>query len=305
MFADVANGLPMHGRVFGRDRPFGVLDESRNFAKRQKGEHTKEIHMMHLSTPEVPASAAELIRAGLLELGQDCEMHPSAVFIPVDVLGTMRPIVLSDRVAVGAFAIVHGGARVGRDTHVGHRTIVGEPEYGYAVRHDYQGAGAITTIGSGVVLRAGATLYAGTAVGEDTTIGHNTLIRTNVKIGSGSQLAANLTVERDCVIGDGVRCSPGSHLTASTVVADRVFLGAGVRTINDKELIWRDPANEQPLAPPSFGYGCKVGSGAVILAGVAIGEYALIGAGSVVTKDVHARAIVYGVLAKQRGEVKL
>jgi acetyltransferase-like isoleucine patch superfamily enzyme len=63
--------------------------------------------------------------------------------------------------------------------------------------------------------------------------------------------------------------------------------------------------NEQPLLPPSFAYGCRVGSGAVILAGVTVGEHALVGAGSIVTRDVRARAIVYGVPATQHGEVNL
>jgi acetyltransferase-like isoleucine patch superfamily enzyme len=261
---------------------------------------------MHLTTTAAThATVTDLIRAGLLELGDGCQIHPSAVFLPADMLGSIRPIVLSDRVTVGAFAILHGGAAVGRDTRIGHRTVVGEPEYGYAVRRVYQGAGAPTSVGAGVVLRAGATIYAGAAIGDDTTIGHHTLLRSNVKVGSGSQLAANLTIERGCLIGDGVRCSPGSHLTADTVVADRAFIGAGVRTINDKELIWRDPEHEQPLLPPSFAYGCKIGSGAVILAGVAVGEHALVGAGSVVTKDVRARAIVYGVPAVEHGEVAL
>ncbi|WP_329474437.1 hypothetical protein OG555_22220 [Kribbella sp. NBC_01484] len=262
--------------------------------------------MMHLTTPSAtPATVTDLVRAGLLELGDGCQIHPSAVFLPTDMLGTIRPSVLGDRVTVGAFAIVHGGVTIGRDTRIGHRAVVGEPEYGYAVRRVYQGAGAPTAVGAGVVLRAGAVIYAGAAIGDDTTIGHNTLLRTNVRVGAGSQLAANLTIERGCVIGDGVRCSPGSHLTADTVVADRAFIGAGVRTINDKELIWRDPDHEQPLVPPSFAYGCKVGSGAVILAGLAVGEHALVGAGSVVTKDVRARAIVYGVPATQHGEVIL
>ncbi|MGW1340343.1 DapH/DapD/GlmU-related protein [Kribbella sp. NPDC002412] len=260
--------------------------------------------MMHLPTPAAtPATVTDLVRAGLLELDDGCQIHPSAVFLPTDMLGTTRPIVLGRRVIVGAFAIVHGGATIGRDTHIGHRAVVGEPEYGYAVRRVYQGAGVPTMVGSGVVIRAGATIYAGVVVGDDTTIGHNTLLRTNVKVGSHSQLAANLTIERGCSIGNGVRCSPSSHLTADTVVEDRAFIGAGVRTINDKELIWRDPDNEKPLLPPSFAYGCKIGSGAVILAGVAVGEHALVGAGSVVTKDVQARSIVYGVPATERGEV--
>lgn len=122
-------------------------------------------------------------------------------------------------------------------------------------------------------------------------------------MGSGSQLAANLTVERGTRIGAGVRCSPGSHLTADTVVGDRAFIGVGVRTIKDKQLIWRDPEHELPLSPPSFGEGCKVGSGAVILAGVQVGAHALVGAGSVVTRNVAPAAIVYGNPATVHGEV--
>jgi acetyltransferase-like isoleucine patch superfamily enzyme len=109
-----------------------------------------------------------------------------------------------------------------------------------------------------------------------------------------------LTVERGTRIGAGVRCSPGSHITANTVIENRVFLGAGVRTINDKELIWRDPDRETALCPPVFRAGCKVGSGVTILAGVTVGARALIGAGSVVTRDVPPHAVAYGVPARVR-----
>lgn len=260
--------------------------------------------MMHPTTTlDSPVTALDLVRAGLLEIGDGCRVHPSAVFVPADMLGTLRPIVLGARVTVDAFTVVHGGTRVDDDAHLGHRVIVGEPEYGYAMRQVYQGVGDATTIGSGVCVRAGSAIYAGVRIGEDTTIGHNTLLRTNVVVGSGSQLAANLTVERGVRIGDGVRCSPGSHLTADTVVADRVFLGAGVRTVNDKQLIWRDPDREQPFDPPVFEYGCKVGSGVVLLAGVTVGARALVGAGSVVTRSVPADTVVYGVPARPHGQV--
>ncbi|GAA3957186.1 DapH/DapD/GlmU-related protein [Actinoplanes auranticolor] len=259
--------------------------------------------MLHPTTTTERITAAQLVQAGLLEIGAGCRLHPTAVFLPADLQGTLRPIVLAEQVTVGAYAVLHGGLRVGAHTHIGHRVILGEPEYGYAVREVHPGVGATTTVGAGVVIRAGAIVYADTTIGDDITIGHHTLLRTGVSVGAGTQLAANLTVERGTRIGSGVRCSPGSHLTADTIVGDRAFIGAGVRTINDKQLIWRDPGNELPLTPPIFREGCKVGTGAVVLAGVTIGAGALVGAGSVVTRDVADDAIVYGVPAAVHGQV--
>jgi acetyltransferase-like isoleucine patch superfamily enzyme len=259
--------------------------------------------MMHPMTTAEPITAARLIQAGLLEVGAGCRLHPTTVFLPADLQGTLRLIVLDEQVTVGAYAVLHGGLRIGAHTYIGHRSVLGEPEYGYAVRRVYPGAGAATRIGDDVVIRAGAIVYAGTTIGDDTTIGHHTLLRTGVSVGVGTQMAANVTVERGTRIGSGVRCSPGSHLTADTVVGDRAFIGAGARTINDKELIWRDPEHEVPLRPPTFGDDCKVGTGAVVLAGVAVGKGAVVGAGSVVTRDVADDAIVYGVPAVVHGQV--
>jgi acetyltransferase-like isoleucine patch superfamily enzyme len=254
-------------------------------------------------TPAEPITAAQLVQAGLLQIGAGCRLHPTAVFLPADPKGTVRPIVLGEQVTVGAYAVLHGGLTIGDRAYIGHHTILGEPEYGYAVREVHPGAGGSTILGASVIIRAGAIVYAGNTIGDDTTIGHHTLLRTGVSVGAGSQLAANLTVERGTRIGSGVRCSPGSHLTADTVVGDHTFIGAGVGTINDKQLIWRQPERELPLTPPIFRAGCKIGSGAVVLAGVTIGRGALVGAGSVVTRDVADNMIVYGMPAAVHGPV--
>jgi acetyltransferase-like isoleucine patch superfamily enzyme len=256
--------------------------------------------MIHPSTPAVLASAtaADLARAGLLEAGPGCQVSPHAVFLPADMLGTLRPVVLGARCTIGAGAVLHGGTQLAAGVRVEEHVVVGCPEHGYAVRNVYPGAGEPTVVGEDVVLRSGATVYAGVTIGAATMVGHHALLRSHAAVGTGSQLGHNLTVERECRIGSGVRMSPGTHLTAATEVADSAFLGAGVRTVNDKHLIWRDPEHQAELTPPRFCEGCKVGSGSTILAGITIGEHCLVGAGSVVTRDIPPHATAYGVPAR-------
>lgn len=252
--------------------------------------------------PTLTGPTPKNARLGLLRAGEGCIISPMAVFIPADAEGTTRPVELGDGCQVGAFTVICGGTRIRGGARLEEHVIVGRPEQGYAVGHVYPGEGADTVIGEGAVIRAGAVIYAGAEVGEETVVGHHTLLRSFVTVGSETQLGHNLTIERSTRIGNLVRCSPGSHITSSCVLADRVFLGAGVRTVNDKEMIWRDPGGREPeLIPPTFGSAARVGSGSVILAGVSIGERALVGAGSVVTRDIPAGAVAFGSPARVRG----
>jgi acetyltransferase-like isoleucine patch superfamily enzyme len=256
--------------------------------------------MVHPSAPAMPTpvTAADLARAGLLETGPGCQLSPHAVFVPADMLGTLRPILLGARCTIGVGAVLHGGTQLAAGVRVEEHVVVGCPEYGYAVRNFYPGAGEPTVVGEDVVLRSGAIIYAGVTIGAATVVGHHTLLRSHAAVGAGSQLGHILTIERECRIGDRVRMSPGTHLTASTEVASGTFLGAGVRTINDKQLVWRDPDHQTELAPPRFCENCKIGSGSTILAGITIGAHSLVGAGSLVTHDIPPHATAYGVPAR-------
>ncbi len=254
----------------------------------------------HGFAPGATASAAELARSGLLLVGEDTRISSYAVFVPADEQGTVRRVEIGARSSIGAYAVIYGGTVLSEGALIEEHASVGRPEYGYAVGHVYPGAGASTVLGREVVIRSGAVIYAGVRIGEGTLVGHHALLRSFVTVGEESQLGHHLTVERASRIGTHVRCSPGSHITSSCVLADRVFLGAGVRTVNDRELIWRDPVREPELVPPRFERGARVGSGSVVLAGITVGEDAMVGAGSVVTRDIPAGSVAYGAPARVR-----
>lgn len=246
---------------------------------------------------------SSLEQQGLLSIGSGCVISPNAIIDPIDVKGQPRPITISDGCRILAGAIIYGGVSLRQGAVVEEYSVLGKPEFGYAVGHMYDGTGAETVIGTGVIIRGGAVIYADCTIDTESTVGHRTLLRTGVKVGKHTQLAHGLTVERQTVIGDYVRCSPLSHITSSVVLEDRVFLGAGVLTINDKGMIWKTERLQPELRPPYFEYGAKVGSGAVIAAGVRIGREALVGSGSVVMRDIPPGTIAFGVPARIRGDM--
>lgn len=253
---------------------------------------------------ELVAHRRELERRGLLRIGS-ADVSPWAIFEPTDLRGEARGITVGNRCRIMPGAILYGGTELRDDVVVEEHTVVGKPEFGYAVGQVYDGAGHACTVDSGAILRSSAVVYAGAIIGAGSSVGHGTLVRSFVRVGTGTQLGHGLTIERGCTIGDRVRCSPLSHLTSETVLEDDVFLGAGVVTVNDKQMLWTKDADwlARTLRPPYFEATAKVGSGCTIGWGVRIGRGALVGSGAVVLNDVPPLSIAYGVPARVRGNV--
>lgn len=119
-------------------------------------------------------------------------------------------------------------------------------------------------------------------------------------IGDGSRIGAFVEIQRDVQIG--ARCKISSHtfICEGVTIAEGVFIGHGVVFINDRRpaAVNADGTVQTPadwrLERTCVRRHASVGSGAVILCGVTIGERALIGAGAVVTKDVPPGATVVG-----------
>lgn len=140
-------------------------------------------------------------------------------------------------------------------------------------------------------------------VGEGTRLGNFVMIRSNTVIGEDCTIGSYADIEGDVVIGDHVSLQSGCYITRGVVIEDDVFCGPRVITMNDKRITHRRSALTFVRSAPRILRAARVGGGSVLLPGVTIGANALVGAGSVVTRDVPDGAIVAGNPARVIGTV--
>lgn len=144
-------------------------------------------------------------------------------------------------------------------------------------------------------------------IGEATKIWHQAQVREGAVIGLGCIVGKGTYVDKDVRIGDHCKLQNGVFVFHGFNLEDGVFLGPGVMLLNDKNPRAINPDGspksdaDWEVSEGTIGYGAAVGGGAVVLPGVTVGRMALVGAGSVVTRDVPERGIVAGNPARLRG----
>ena len=142
----------------------------------------------------------------------------------------------------------------------------------------------------------------GAEIGEGTKIWHFCHILSGAKIGKNCSLGQNVNIGSLAVIGDGVKIQNNVSVYDDVIIEDDVFCGPScvfTNVINPRAFVERKHEYKKTIVKR----GASIGANATIVCGVTIGEYALIGAGSVVTKDVPPYALVYGNPARVRGRV--
>jgi acetyltransferase-like isoleucine patch superfamily enzyme len=146
-------------------------------------------------------------------------------------------------------------------------------------------------IGADANIRSGTIIYAGVAIGRDFQTGHNVVVREENILGDHVGIWSNSVIDYGCRIGNNVKIHTNVYVAQFTVIEDDAFLAPGVTIANDP----RPLCGECTRAHGStIRRGARIGVNATILPGVIVGEYALVGAGSVVTRDVPPYAVVYG-----------
>ncbi len=149
--------------------------------------------------------------------------------------------------------------------------------------------------GSDVYIHPWAEVEEGVSLGVGTTVWRFAHIMRGARLGKHCMVGQGVFIGRNVHIGNYVRIQNGAQIYEGAHIADEVFIGPGVIITNDRypriARLRRCPF--QPVAT-WIEHGASIGAGSIIVCGVRIGAYALVGAGSVVLEDVPPHALVAG-----------
>jgi acetyltransferase-like isoleucine patch superfamily enzyme len=138
-------------------------------------------------------------------------------------------------------------------------------------------------------------------IGEGSTIWQYAVILRGAIIGKNCNINCHTFIENNVFIGNEVTIKSGVYLWDGINIEDNVFIGPNATFTNDKYP--RSKKYPESFLKTRLETGCTIGANATILGGITVGRFAIIGAGSVVTKDVPAFALMYGNPAKLVGWV--
>jgi UDP-2-acetamido-3-amino-2,3-dideoxy-glucuronate N-acetyltransferase len=138
-------------------------------------------------------------------------------------------------------------------------------------------------------------------IGEGTRVWNYVHVRENAEIGKECVLADYVYVGRGVKVGNRVKLENRATVYQGVTIEDQVFIGPHVTFTND--FIPRSFNTEWKILSTHVKKGASIGAGTAIVCGTTIGEYALIGAGSVVTENIPSYALAYGNPARIRGFV--
>jgi acetyltransferase-like isoleucine patch superfamily enzyme len=138
-------------------------------------------------------------------------------------------------------------------------------------------------------------------IGAGSKVWINVQVREGAQIGRNCILSKDVYVDEGVTIGDGCKVQNSVSVYKGVTLADEVFVGPNVCFTNDKVPRANNP--DWQVTPTVVRRGASIGANATIVCGIEIGEYAMIAAGSVVTRDVEPYTLVMGNPARPAGRI--
>ena len=207
---------------------------------------------------------------------------------------------VGEGVRFGAHVVVHTGSIIGAGCVIEDHAVLGK------LPRLAKGSSAHGDVGrlelhEQVSVGAGAVVLAGASIGEEVIIGVQSFVRERSSIGAGTLIGRGSVIDNDVSLGARASVQTNVYVTAFSVIEDDVFIGPGAITTNDDSMARHGP--QEPLRGPVLRRACRIGAGALLRPGVEVGEEAVVAIGSLVTRDVPARAVVLGAPARVVREV--
>ncbi len=162
---------------------------------------------------------------------------------------------------------------------------------------------------SGPIIHKTAEVSDQARIGARTRIWHGVQVREGAIIGVGCVVGKDAYIDADVIVGDHCKIQNGAYLYKGVVLEDGVFIGPRVTTTNDRTPRAVNPdgspkgLSDWVIVPTRIRRGAAIGAGAVLVCGIEIGAFAMVAAGSVVTRDVPPLGLVMGNPARLRGAV--
>lgn len=204
---------------------------------------------------------------------------------------------IGENVTIGAHCIVYDNVEIGDCCQIGADVILGEPTGAiYRDRANYVNPPLV--LGEASIIRSGSILYAGSTFGERLETGHRVTIREGTNAGVNLRVGTLSDIQGDCQIGNYVRFHSNVHIGQKSLIGDYVWIFPYVVLTNDPH----PPSNElRGVTVESF---AVIATMSVILPGVTVGSDSLVGAGSIVNRNVGVEDLVVGNPAKRVANVR-
>lgn len=205
-------------------------------------------------------------------------------------------VVIGDKTYIDNNTIIRSGVHLGENSLVGANCIIGEYQMDFCNDRNYHEH--VLIIGSNAIVRSGSIIYSGSSIGNNFQSGHHVTIRENTEIGNNVSIGTLSDIQGHCKIGNYVRLHSSVHVGTSTRIDDCCWIYPYVVFTND------------PTPPSDTEIGVHVHSFAVIatnsiiLPGIEIQSDSLIGAGTVVNRDVERYQVIVGNPGKLRGDIR-
>jgi len=232
-----------------------------------------------------------------MEIRKSCDIHHGAIL--------KENVMIGDNVEIGRGCIIYPNVIIKNNTKI-------EPycEIGHKTKRDTEGNDFSfhsnlvkkfinmknTEIGNNSIIRSQSIIYDSVRIGSNFRSGHRSLIREHSTIGDDCVVGSNAIVGGYCKIGDKSKIETSAFICQSVEIGRGVFIGPYTSFYDNKRIILGEGGLKGAIVEDYV----RIGGGSKILPKVRIGKGALIGAGSVVTKDVPEKAVVCGNPAKIR-----